>query len=196
MTGPDVQEGIASVKERRPPRVPSLSYMRSIIAWPKPEHETSCRAVHQAGEVVGDLLVGDRGSERADDQVGGLDPAHVAQHHLGREDQRAGVDLVLAGVLRRGAVRRLEHRDLVGEVRARARCRCRRPARRARRRCSRRSGSASRSRRTRPGRSRICCRKASAITSLIVIVAARRARARATGRRRSAARRTRARASA
>ncbi len=51
---------------------------------------------------------------------------------------RARIDVVLAGVLRRGAVRRLEHRDRVGQVGARARCRCRRPARRARRRCSRR----------------------------------------------------------
>ena len=46
----------------------------------------------------------------------------MAQHHLGREDQRARVDLVLAGVLRRRAVRGLEHRDRVGEVRARVAC--------------------------------------------------------------------------
>ena len=125
-------------------------YIRSIIACPKPEQETSCRVVHQPREVVRDLLVGDRGAERVDDQVRGLDPAQVAEHHLGREDQRARVDLVLAGVLRRRAVRRLEHRDRVGEVRRPARCRSRRPGRRARPRCSRRSGSASRSRRTRP----------------------------------------------
>ena len=30
------------------------------------------RAFHQPGEVVGDLLVGDRGAERAGDQVGGI----------------------------------------------------------------------------------------------------------------------------
>jgi hypothetical protein len=32
----------------------------------------------------------------------------VAEHHLAREDHRAGVDLILVGVLRRGAVGRLE----------------------------------------------------------------------------------------
>lgn len=38
-------------------------------------------AFHQPRKVVRDLLVGDRGDERADDEVGGLDPANVAQHH-------------------------------------------------------------------------------------------------------------------
>ena len=46
-------------------------------------------------------------------------PAHVAQHHLGREDLRSGIDVVLSGVLRRRAVGRLEHRDRVAHVRAR-----------------------------------------------------------------------------
>src|SRR5204863_1518535 len=45
----------------------------------------------------------------ADDQVGRLVPLHVAEHHLAGEDDRAGVHLVLVGVLGRGAVRRLEH---------------------------------------------------------------------------------------
>src|SRR6188508_218068 len=40
-------------------------------------------AVHEAGEIVGDLLRQDRFLERADDQVRGLGPAHVTQHHLG-----------------------------------------------------------------------------------------------------------------
>ena len=40
----------------------------------------------------------------------------MAQHHFGREDQRARIDLVLAGILRCGAVRRLETGVLLGNV--------------------------------------------------------------------------------
>ena len=43
----------------------------------------------------------------------------MTQHHLGRENQRARVDLVLAGILRRGTVGRFEHRHGVGQVGAR-----------------------------------------------------------------------------
>ena len=61
------------------------------------------------------LLGGDRAVHALDDEVGGLVPAQVAQHHLAREDHRARVDLVLVGVLRRGAVRRLED-GVAGDV--------------------------------------------------------------------------------
>ena len=37
-------------------------------------------------------------------------PAHVAEHHFAGEDDRAGIHLVEIGVLRRGAVGRLENR--------------------------------------------------------------------------------------
>ena len=47
---------------------------------------------------------------RREHEIGGLGPAHVAQHHLARQDHRARVDLVEVGVLRRRAVGRLEHR--------------------------------------------------------------------------------------
>ena len=53
------------------------------------------------------------------DGVGGFAPVHVAEHHHAGEDQRAGVDHVLVGVLRRGAVGGFEDRDFVGLVRAR-----------------------------------------------------------------------------
>jgi hypothetical protein len=43
-----------------------------------------------------------------DDQVGSFAPAHVAEHHLTREDDRARVHLVQVGVLGRGAVSRFE----------------------------------------------------------------------------------------
>jgi CspA family cold shock protein len=56
-----------------------------IIQGPK-----GLRAFHQAGEVVGDLLAGDGAFHRRDDQVGRFGPAHVAQHHLGRQDQEPG----------------------------------------------------------------------------------------------------------
>ena len=62
------------------------------------------RAFHQAGEIVSDVLAGDGGIHRIDNGVGGFGPAHVAQHHFGREDLGAGVDVVLAGVLRCGSV--------------------------------------------------------------------------------------------
>ena len=53
------------------------------------------RAFHEAGEVIGDLLGLDGFFHRADDQVGGLGPAHVAQHHFGREDLGARVHVCL-----------------------------------------------------------------------------------------------------
>src|SRR5947199_110129 len=78
------------------------------------------RALHEAREVVGDHPGLDRLLQRTDNQVRGVRPAHVAQHHLAREDDRAGVDLVLPRVLRRGPVLRLEERvpGLVVDVRA------------------------------------------------------------------------------
>src|SRR5437867_3931180 len=68
------------------------------------------RSVHQAREVVGDHPGLDRLLQTRDDPIRRVGPSHVAQHHLAREDHRAGVDLVLPCVLRRGPVRRLEER--------------------------------------------------------------------------------------
>ena len=65
-------------------------------------------ALHLAGEVVGHDLVGDRLLERPHDVVGGRLPPEVLEHEHAREQHRARVDLVLAGVLRRGAVGGLE----------------------------------------------------------------------------------------
>src|SRR5512134_3424840 len=59
------------------------------------------RALHEPREVVGDDLFLDGLLEAGDDPVRGVGPAHVAEHHLAGEDDRARVDLVLAGVLRR-----------------------------------------------------------------------------------------------
>src|SRR5262245_4166868 len=80
------------------------------------------RALHQAGEVVGDVLARDGPVHALDDQVGGLGPAHVAQHHLARQDDRAGVDLVLVGVLGGGAVGRLEDGVAAAVVDVASRC--------------------------------------------------------------------------
>src|SRR5690606_14475132 len=63
---------------------------------------------HQAGEVVGDDLLADGRLQAPDDQFGDLVPAHVAEHHLAGEDDRTGVDLVLAGIFGGGAVGGLE----------------------------------------------------------------------------------------
>jgi CspA family cold shock protein len=75
-----------------------------------------------------------------DDQVGGLVPAEVAEHHLAGEDHGAGVHLVLAGVLRGGAVGGLEDRvaGVVVDVAARGDADAADAGRRARPRCSRR----------------------------------------------------------
>ena len=77
-------------------------------------------ALHLAGEVVGHRAGGDHLIHRRDHQVRRLGPAHVPEHHLAGEDERAGVDLVETGVLRRSAVGRLEDGDagLVVDVRA------------------------------------------------------------------------------
>ena len=68
------------------------------------------------GQVVGQILVGNRPGDPLENQVGGLDPAEVAQHHFGGQQDGAGVDPVLAGVLGCGAVGRLEYRDRVRHV--------------------------------------------------------------------------------
>src|SRR5476649_660503 len=73
------------------------------------------RAVHLAGEVVGDALGGDRAVHALHDQIRRLAPAEVTEHHLAGEDHRAGVHLVLVGVLRRRAVRRFED-GVTGDV--------------------------------------------------------------------------------
>ena len=73
-------------------------------------------AIHEAGEVVGDDLVADGGFDRTDDVVGGVLPAEVLEHHDARQQHRGRVDLVLAGVLRGGAMGGLEDavtRDVV-----------------------------------------------------------------------------------
>src|SRR3990167_5373191 len=49
-------------------------------------------ALHEAREVVGDHLGLDGLLERRDDPVRRVGPAHVAQHHLAREDDRPGID--------------------------------------------------------------------------------------------------------
>src|ERR1051325_877682 len=75
------------------------------------------RAVHQPREIVRDRLGANRAVHPLHDEVRRLVPAHVAEHHLARQNHRARVDLVLIRVLRRGPVGRLEHRvagDSVG----------------------------------------------------------------------------------
>src|SRR5215470_4257133 len=67
-------------------------------------------ALHEAGEVVGDDLLGQRLLDAGIDAIGRLRPAHVAEHHLPGEDDRARIDLVLPCVLRRRAMRGLEQR--------------------------------------------------------------------------------------
>src|SRR5580704_11402388 len=68
------------------------------------------RPGHQALEIVGDGLVGKRLLEPANNSVSCLLPSHVLEHHHPRQDDRAGVDLILVRVLGRGAMGGLEDR--------------------------------------------------------------------------------------
>ena len=76
-------------------------------------------AFHQTFEVIGHGLGGDSAFHAFDDQVCGLEPLHVAQHHLCGQDDGARVHFVLAGILRRSTVSRFEQRALVTDVGAR-----------------------------------------------------------------------------
>src|ERR1022692_4833033 len=67
------------------------------------------RAVHLAGEIVGDGLLRDGLFERGDDAGGGAGPAEMLEQHDAGQDDRPGVHLVEVGVLGRRAVRRLEY---------------------------------------------------------------------------------------
>jgi hypothetical protein len=60
--------------------------------------------LHQALEIVRDGFGLDGAVHALDDEVGGLGPAHVAEHHFAAEDDGAGVDLVEVGVFGGGAV--------------------------------------------------------------------------------------------
>src|SRR6266536_440387 len=70
---------------------------------------------HEPGEVVGHGLVGDRPLQAGDNQIGGLAPTKVTQHQIAAQDHTSRVDLVEVGVLRRGAVGRLEDR-MTGDI--------------------------------------------------------------------------------
>jgi len=61
-------------------------------------------AFHLAGEVVGDGLCTDGAVHALDDEVGGLGPAEVAEHHFAGQNHTAGVDIIFAGVFGGGAV--------------------------------------------------------------------------------------------
>src|SRR5207245_33537 len=72
-----------------------------------------------AGEIVGHALGGDGPLDAANDGRGHVRPGKLFEHHRAREDEAAGVDLVLARVLGCGAVRRLVHGIAVTHVAAR-----------------------------------------------------------------------------
>src|SRR5438445_5284683 len=77
------------------------------------------RAGQLAGEIVGHALGGDGPLDAANDGRGHVCPGKLFEHHRAREDEAAGVDLVLARVLGCGAVRRLVHGIAVAHVAAR-----------------------------------------------------------------------------
>ena len=85
-------------------------------AWPNSLHFEEGGVLHLAFEVVGDGLGADGAVHALDDEVGGVVPAEVAEHHFAGEDDGAGVHFVLVGVLGGGAVGGFE--DGVGRSRS------------------------------------------------------------------------------
>src|SRR5208282_1748024 len=73
------------------------------------------RAGHQPLEVVRNLFLADGLFQAANDAVGDFLPSQMLEHQDPRQDNRTGVDLVLVGVLGRGAVGRLEDR-VTGQI--------------------------------------------------------------------------------
>src|SRR5438445_8120076 len=76
-------------------------------------------AGHLARQVVGDATRRDRAGQPAHDRVRCIGPAQLLEHHGAGEDHGPGVHLVEPGILRRRAVRCLEHRVPVAHVAAR-----------------------------------------------------------------------------
>src|SRR5258705_9946060 len=62
------------------------------------------RSLHLAGEIVGDALGSNRAVQSLQDQIGGLAPADVAEHHLPAENDAAGIYSVQVGIFWGGAV--------------------------------------------------------------------------------------------
>ena len=89
--------------------------------WKKREKQGSAQGFHQfvavsgAGKFRGtgnhfrkverNRFFGNHPVNGLNQQIGGFRPAHVAQHHLRRQDDGAGVGLVQSGQFRPGAVR-------------------------------------------------------------------------------------------
>src|ERR1017187_1684074 len=73
-------------------------------------------AGHQALEVVGHFLLLDGALHALLDQVGGFVPAEMAEHHDAGQDDGAGIDNVLVGVLGRGAEGGLEDGVAIADV--------------------------------------------------------------------------------
>ncbi len=67
-------------------------------------------------EVICDLLLVDGLDDTIDDQVTGLLPSHVFEHHNARKDDRRRVDDILAGIFRGSAMGRFEDRGIVADV--------------------------------------------------------------------------------
>lgn len=87
-----------------------------MISSANSEHFILFRTRYETRQIVCDNLRADCRFKPLDDEVGGLVPAEVAEHHFARKDYRAGVHLVEVCVLGRGAVGGLENRVSRGVV--------------------------------------------------------------------------------
>src|SRR5215471_1743869 len=72
-------------------------------------------SLHEPRKIVGHRLGADGAVHALDHEVGRLAPAHVPQHHLPGENDRAGIDPVEVGVLGRRSVGGLED-GVTGQV--------------------------------------------------------------------------------
>src|SRR5580704_15401562 len=120
-----VRRSELSVLARRPGTV-SHQYGYSFTSVPRSVHVLDDRvtelsgadlrgALHQPREVVGHPPAADRAVYPLDDQIRGLDPPDVPEHHLAGQRNGSRVHLVKVRVLRRRAMGRLEH-GVAGQI--------------------------------------------------------------------------------
>ena len=108
--GPTLRAPARRGREGRGGRLPRLAITASVKPVVEVAVSTSPPVWRTRSWVIARALL-ERDADGVLDPVGGGGLAEVAEHHHRAEDQRGRVDDVLAGVLRRRAVDRLEDRD-------------------------------------------------------------------------------------
>src|SRR5881628_2465650 len=99
---------------------PSLHIGDNRVAESRAANEFG--AGHEALEIISHGLGVDGTLDAFDDEISSLRPAHIAQHHLAGQNNRARVDLIQIGVLRRRSMSCLENRVAAVIINIRAGC--------------------------------------------------------------------------